>query len=396
MESKLIITRQGERIITALLEDGKICEFRCDNENAHSQLGNIYVGRVKNIVKNIQVAFIEIANGVSCYYPLEDCEQPHYTKKINSPKLVAGDELLVQVCKESNKTKPPTVTANLNFTGKYLVLTTGKCHLGLSGKLNPADKKRLKKLILPLCTPEFGFIVRTNASDATEEDLRNEARTLIETCQKLIQKAGFSSCFSLMYQNTPPWVNVLKDMYSTSFTAVITDDDTLYAQIKAYLTEYQPEDLHRLHFYEDKLLPLTKLYHIEKELSDALRERVWLKSGAYLVIQPTEALTVFDVNTGKYEGKKKQQDTFLKINLEAAEEIARQLRLRNISGIIVIDFINLKTPEYREELMRKLEVFLKKDPIKTVLVDITPLDLVEITRKKIRKPLIEQMSGEIR
>ena len=145
--------------------------------------------------------------------------------------------------------------------------------------------------------------------------------------------------------------------------------------------------------YEDKLLPLIKLYRLEQVLKEATQERVWLKSGAYLVIQPTEALTVIDVNTGKYEGRKNQQDTFLKINLEAAGEIAYQLRLRNLSGIIIVDFINMASGEYKETLLEELEKDLCNDPLKATLIGMTPLNLVEITRKKIRKPLREQMMG---
>ncbi len=157
-----------------------------------------------------------------------------------------------------------------------------------------------------------------------------------------------------------------------------------------YLEHYQREDLDKLRFYEDPLLPLIKLHSLETALENALKEKVWMKSGAYLVIQPTEALTVIDVNTGKFDGNKNQQDTFLKINLEAAREIAREIRLRNLSGIIVVDFINMDAAENRKLLMEEFASWLKLDPIKTTLVDMTALELVEVTRKKLRKPLLDQ------
>jgi len=167
----------------------------------------------------------------------------------------------------------------------------------------------------------------------------------------------------------------------------------LYEALADYLKEYQPWDLQKLRLYEDHLLPMPKLYNLEKALEEALRERVWLKSGAYLVIQPTEALTVIDVNTGKFEASKKKQQTFRKINQEAAREIARQLRLRNLSGIIVADFIDMENPDDKYALIETLRQELKKDPVKTVLVDMTPLGLVEITRKKVRKTLQEQLEN---
>ena len=169
----------------------------------------------------------------------------------------------------------------------------------------------------------------------------------------------------------------------------------LYKEVQSYLLEMQPEDIEKLRLYEDKLLPLHKLYSLENHLKNALHERVWLKSGAYLVIQPTEALTVIDVNTGKCISKKKDEQGYLRINLEAAKEVAKQIRLRNLSGIILVDFINLKEESSMEELLGFLQKELKKDPIVTTFVDVTKLQLVEITRKKIRKPLHETIGGKL-
>lgn len=390
MESKLIVVRKDRQILTALTENGKVCALSCYGEEEQSLLGNIYIGRVQKIVKNIGAAFIEIEKGFPCYYPLNDCETPIYTKKINSPVMVAGDEVLVQVNREAHKTKPPSLTTNLNFTGKYLVLTTGALRVGVSSKLDGGTRNRLKALISTIADGKYGFIVRTNAKDAQESEILKEAGYLISLCEDTIEKAKYRSAFTHIYQTSSPWLSQLRDTYGCGLS-VVTDDEALYGQMQEYLQAMQPEDLPRLSMYEDKLLPLSKLYSLEKAFKDALSERVWLKSGAYLVIQPTEALTVIDVNTGKYESKKKKQDTFLKINLEAAQEIARQLRLRNLSGIIIADFINMDTPEAKETLMHALKEFLHRDPVKTVLVDMTALNLVEITRKKVRKSLAEQM-----
>ena len=392
MDKKLIIVRYQGRILTALMENGRAAELHCDEEQRNSLLGNIYIGKVKNIVKNIRAAFIEIENGIQCYYSLSDNKDPIYIKKGSSKDMQAGDELLVQVCRENLKSKPPAVSSNLNFTGNYLVLTTGNKSTGMSSKLTQEEKKRLKEYLAPYLDSRFGFIVRTNAREVDQGTFVAEARLLKELYETVMQKARFRTCFSILHRNNPTtWLSTLRDIYKENLSQIITDDEALYGKIKEYLHQYQREDEEKLTFYQDDLLPLMKLYSLESAVENALKERVWMKSGAYLVIQPTEALTVIDVNTGKYDGHKKQQDTFLKINLEAAREIAVQIRLRNLSGIIVIDFINMESGEYRRQLMEEFDRILKKDPVKTTLVDMTALSLVEVTRKKVRRPFWEQI-----
>lgn len=392
MDKKLIIVRYQGRILTALMENGRAAELHCDEEQRNSLLGNIYIGKVKNIVKNIRAAFIEIENGIQCYYSLSDNKDPIYIKKGSSKDMQAGDELLVQVCRENLKSKPPAVSSNLNFTGNYLVLTTGNKSTGMSSKLTQEEKIRLKEYLAPYLDSRFGFIVRTNAREVDQETFVAEARLLKELYETVLQKARFRTCFSILHRNNPTtWLSTLRDIYKENLSQILTDDETLYEKIKEYLHQYQREDEEKLTFYQDDLLPLMKLYSLESAVENALKERVWMKSGAYLVIQPTEALTVIDVNTGKYDGHKKQQDTFLKINLEAAREIAVQIRLRNLSGIIVIDFINMESGEYRRQLMEEFDRILKKDPVKTTLVDMTALSLVEVTRKKVRRPFWEQI-----
>ena len=173
----------------------------------------------------------------------------------------------------------------------------------------------------------------------------------------------------------------------------MTDDEELYQELQAYLKESQPEDLDKLRWYQDPLLPLKSLYRLNRAVEEATSPRVWLKSGGYLVIEPTEALVVIDVNTGKYAEKKTMSETILKINLEAAREIGRQLRLRNLSGIIIIDFIDMKEEEHRRQLLKELEEVVRRDPIKTTVVEITRLNLVELTRKKLHRPLYEQLAA---
>jgi ribonuclease G len=392
---KLIITRQKEqdrgKVLSAFYEDGKATELSCFGMDEEQLLGSIYIGKVKNIVKNIEAAFIEIEGGILCYYSLREKEEPIYIKEKKGSKLSPGDELLVQVSREAVKTKAPTVTCNLNFPGKYLVLTTGKKQLGLSSKLSLEEKERLRKIAEPFPTGEFGVIVRTNAARASKEVLEEEFERLSKSCHRVLTMGKHQSCFSQVYQEPPAYAAAIRNIHKEQLLEIVTDDWKIYETLSLYLSEYQPEDQEKLHFYQEERPSLNRLYGITTAFKSALQERVWLKSGAYLVIQPTEALTVIDVNTGKYDGHKKIRDTFLRINMEAAGEIARQLRLRNLSGIIVVDFIDMEEDEDRKKLMEFLDNEIKKDPIKTVLVDMTPLGLVELTRKKVRKTLKEQV-----
>jgi len=381
------------RYLCAVLEDGVLMELSLEPKETPSLLGNIYIGKVKNLAPQIGAAFLEIADGVVCYYSLQENMDPIIVNRKHSESkkpLVEGDEIIVQVNREALKTKAPSVTSNLNFAGKYLVLTSGNKNLGISNKLPTDERDRLKKLLTSLCDGSFGLIARTNANGVEEHVLREELQRLKAKYIAVLEHGKTRTCFSLLYQEEPGYLSALKRLPKDTISDIVTDDPTLYEQLKAYLKEQQPEDLSKLRLYENRLLPLSKLHNLENELEDALKERIWLKSGGYLVIQPTEALTVIDVNTGKYEGGKKKQHTFRKINREAALETARQLRLRNLSGIILIDFIDMEDPNDRNELMEYLSQLLKKDPVKTVLVDMTKLNLVEITRKKERKTLYEQ------
>ena len=394
MNRKLIITTLNKKIVTAVLENEKIAELHCSSENEPQliQLGNIYVGRVKNIVANINAAFIEVSSGIECYYAIQENPTPIFTKKIGKKPLCIGDELVVQVSKEAVKTKAPTVTSKLNLTGKYAVLTYGDTRAGVSNKIDKLEKERLLELAKAYTTEDFGIIMRTNAKDADDKTLKSELEHLVSEYKQLISLAPTRICFSSLRNTPKEYLTELRNIYQEGLTDIIIEDKTIYEEVKAYLSKEQPEDIDKLRLYEDKLLPLHKLYSIETHLSNALKEYVWLKSGAYLVIQPTEALTVIDVNTGKCVSKKKDEETYYKINLEAAQEVARQIRLRNLSGIILVDFINLSNQEYTEQLLRMFDKELKKDPIATTLVDVTKLQLVEVTRKKVRRPLHEVMS----
>ena len=381
--------------VAALSEENRIVEIRLESDQEKSILGNIYTGQVENIASNIQAAFVQIEPGKRCYYPLAEAQRAVFSagRKGNGP-LRPGDELLVQVSRDAMKGKLPALTSNLNFTGRYLVLTTGDKKFGLSSKMSQEDRHRLSGWLKEEAErPDkaFGIIVRTNAADASKEEILKELEWLKGRYHKAVVQGRNRTCFSLVLETEPFYVAAVRDAYGRDLDEIITDVPEIREMILGYLEEISPELKEKLRFYQDKLLPLYKLYRVETALDAIQKEKVWLNSGGFLVIQQTEAFVSIDVNSGKYTGKKKMEETFRKINLEAAAEISRQLRLRNLSGIILIDFINMENPDHRDELFHVLQKLLRKDPIKSRAIDITPLHILEMTRKKVRRPVIEDI-----
>lgn len=397
--SKLVISamevKGRECVICCLAEEGQVMELRLEPLGKRSTLGNIYMGQVENLASNIQAAFVQIAPGERCYFPLSEAEHVIYAsgRKGNSA-LRPGDEILVQVSRDAMKGKLPAVTSNLNFTGKYLVLTTGEKKFGLSNKLCKDDRSRLSKWLEEEANrpeKEYGLIVRTNAADASKEEIVRELAYLRQQYIKTVVNGRSRTCFSQLYETEPFYMEAVRDVYSRDLEEIVTDVPEIRDRIAGYLEEISPEETRKVRFYEDSLLPLYKLYRLETVLEEIQREKIWLNSGGFLVIQQTEAFVSIDVNSGKFTGRKKAEETYRKINLEAAREIARQLRLRNLSGIILIDFINMENPDHQDELFHVLQKLLRKDPVKGKAVDITPLHILEMTRKKVRRPVIEDL-----
>lgn len=392
--SKLIITKKDQAILTALADGRKILQLGLEPLQEKAALNSIYIGKVQNVRKNINSAFIEIGGGIIGYYSLSDNPLHLFADGTWKKDLRQGDEILVQVARDAVKTKALVLTGRLSFTGKLAVLTAGKNGIGFSGKISSrAFKSSVRKALEAVDLEGFGLIVRTNAEAAGEEELLAEIRSLKAEYAQVIRSAPYRSCCSLLYQGPAAFLAGVRDAYSSQLEEIITDDPDLYQALSAYLKKEQPEDQEKLRFYQDPLLPLRSLYSLDRALEEASSKKVWLKSGGYLVIEPTEALVVIDVNTGKYSEKKTLKETIRKINLEAADEIGRQLRLRNLSGIILIDFIDMTEEEDRKDLLTYLEGVVKKDPVKTTVVEITKLNLVELTRKKLHRPLHEQLAA---
>lgn len=400
LSERIIITKaplkEGwgqEFFLAAAFDEKRMTQIQVEAVSKSSILGNIYIGRVENIATNIQAAFVNIAKGVSCFLPLEEAKNAVFTKKNGKKDLCIGDELLVEVTREKQKNKPASVSANLNFSGTYLILTTGNHLLGISKKLHATELERLQALLKDQITDTFGIVVRTAAKDASDEEILKELEMLTKQCHACLQGAMHRTAFTRLREAPPFYLQFLKNRNLTEVQKITTDIPSVHEVLLQHLQD--TKEAEKLHLYTDTQVSLFALYSLTHELERALHRQVWLPSGAYLVIDPTEALTVIDVNSGKNIKKKAREELVFFVNVEAAHEIARQLILRNISGICIIDFIDMKEKEHREELMHILRMDLKKDKVPATLVDITRLGLVELTRKKVQKSLKEQLQGDV-
>lgn len=392
MNSVLLLIERQNKILSLLYRENRLIQANA-YEKKQSLLESIYIGKIKNVVPGMEAAFVEFQPGVIGFLSLKSVNHPILTNRAFDGRFIAGDEIVVQVEQEGIKTKAPGLTGNLSFTGKYLVLTTGNQKTGFSNKLSSDQKKHWKQVLEntniyeTLEAEQVGLVVRTNAGSLTDTGIfLEEYNRLLEEKRKLLAEVKYRTCFSKLYQPPEAYLTQIRDLYDFSFEKIVTDNKEIYDKVTAFFPKQN-----NICFYQDTRISLEKLYRTESLLEEALGERVWLKSGGYLIIQPTEALTVIDVNSGKNQKKQTSEDYYFAINKEAAKEIALQLRLRNLSGIIVIDFINQKDADKEQELMRILNKLVKQDPVKTSVVDMTVLGLVEITRKKINKSLREQL-----
>lgn len=395
-EARYVITRYKNRIMYYTLNNAtnKFDSLGFSNEDAELNcIGNIYVAKVINVNKNLSAAFIEyLPNGIKGFLPFNPHNNVVLLNREYDGRLIAGDELLVQLEKEAVRTKEPVFTTNLSLAGKYCVVTSGNKIKSVSKKCSKEQREVLRCAIPK--DSDYGIIIRTNAVEQINniEIIKEECSNLIAEMNKIIQYGKHRTCFSCIWQAPPAYFTFLRDSSDFCFTKIITDDSDIYSKLKNYLQMYHSDLVNILELYNDPSYTLDKLHSIQTKIDELMGERVWLKSGAYLIIEKTEALYVIDVNSGKNMQKNIKGDYIYSINLESAHEIMRQIRLRNMSGIILIDFINMPDSESEEKLLYELKTLAKKDKIATTVVDITPLGLVEITRKKVQKSLQEQLS----
>lgn len=374
--TEIVITKFGDHLVSMLLKDGQPVEFQCVSEKNKVDIGNIYIGVVKNVVKNINGAFVEFDQDETGFLSMR-----HRQYK-------AGDEVLVQIKKEATEEKRPMLSDQIELTGKYLVLTSDKLSVGISNKIHQKEKKQeLKEMAEPLVTQEYGFILRTEAAKANKEDVLMEADQLSAKYHEIVAKRQYRKAPHLVDTNYNALEVLVHDIKPGSIDRIVTDQEEVGEQLKekgyeVSLCSYMAGDIERR-------------YRFRHYLSEVFKRKIFMKSGGFLYIEQTEAMAVIDVNTGKSIGKKDQEAHIKKINLEAAKEAARQIRLRNLSGIIMIDFIDMKSKDDEKELLQVMQHYLNWDSKKAVAVDITKLGIMEITRKKEKNPIFRQISIDI-
>lgn len=387
---QFVFTEWNKKKLGILFEDGKAMEIRCYEEG--SILGNVYRARVSNLSPNINAAFVDIKKGESCYLSMDD---------YHGEKLKVGDLVTVQVVRDKIKTKRYAVTTDISMQGDYAV-TTLFAPVGVSSKIaDNTRKKELKSLMQKLLAAEedaqlylaernvaeterikkldIGGIIRTQAEHADDAAIEREIEGQARLLYSIMKKSEYATQYTCLYHTEVEYIKDIRRLYALQDVEIVTDIPEV--------TEAIPE----IPLYTDEYT-LTLRYSLTSLLEKTLSKRAYLKSGAYLVIEPTEAMTVIDVNSGKSIKGKNAEEQFLKINIEAAKEIARQLRLRNISGIVMIDFINMKEEGHNQELMKRLAEYVRTDPVRTTVVDMTRLGLVELTRQKGKRALHEVFS----
>lgn len=393
-DGKILILKLHDKLLSLLLSGNQILSARAQHAKTIA-VGDIYIGKVQNISRNINAAFIDLGDKYLTFLPMADAAGAFVVNRKPDGTLKPGDEILVQVAKEPMKTKLAGVTTRISLSGRYAVIGTRcseKNTVQVSSKLSKKLQNRFRSQeALQTLSERYQVIVRTNAGTLTEDaPLLAEAKKLAETLTHILEIADKRTCYSCLYRSQPDYITFIQNAYRTEYDEIVTDLPDVYGTLQEF---FRDTDI-PIRLYEDNRLPLYKLYSVEMRIQELLDKKVWLKSGGYLVIEPTEALISIDVNTGKCETGKNAEETFLKINREAAEMIALQLRARNLSGMILIDFINLNQKDHEIQLMEYMRKLLRQDPVTANVVDMTGLGLMELTRKKVDSSFAEQMRKE--
>jgi ribonuclease E len=365
--------------------------------------GNVYRGRVQNVLPGMEAAFIDIGipkNAVlyrgDVRYDREDIEGGASQQPRIEDVLKAGQTILCQVTKNPIGAKGARLTQEVSLPGRFAVLVPNSSAFGISKRLGDNERRRLRRIIDEVKPAGHGMIVRTAAEGVSAEELQRDVTSLLEQWNIIEAEAKRSDAPGLLYREPELSVRILREELNPEYRAVVIDDPALFEQVRDYVRAVSPELSDRVEYYDPEVegLPIFERYHVHEQLHKALDRKVWLPSGGSLIIERTEALTVIDVNTGKNVGKTNLEETVYRNNLEAAEEVARQLRLRDIGGIIVIDFIDMEIRENRDKVAGSLRNALARDKTRTQVFDISELGLVEMTRKRVSEGLLETLSTE--
>lgn len=415
MRKDIIINSTVNELRVAILEDGEVVELLVERADARRIVGNVYKGKVTSVKPGLQAAFVDIG--------LEKAGFLHASDVVHSgtedddddddeaeggggdrrrgryepvpdiaTQLKVGDEILVQVTKEPISTKGPRLTADLSLPGRYLVMMPKGRHIGVSRKIaDRRERVRLKQHLQQHRPDKGAFIIRTAAEGAEENAIRSDVRYLSELGETIRVRAKEVPAPGLVHEDVGLVVGLIRDIFKEDVEELIIDDEEDRARLVEYARTFAPELEKRIRFYTGDL-PIFDHYDIEPEIKKSLDKRVWMKKGGYLIIEPTEALVSIDVNTGRFTGKRNQEDTIVQTNMLAASEVARQLRLRDLGGIIVVDFIDMESESNKRRVLAELRNHLKRDRARTKVFQVSGLGLIEMSRQRVRPSLLSQLS----
>jgi len=407
------VSAGGTRI--ALTESKRLVELHIERADYDRMVGNVYKGKIQNVIPGMQAAFIDIGYESNAFLPFSEISSPESFKNIsfddddditakskntgkqkinNGKNLLKGDDILVQVIKEPFSGKGPRVTTEVSIPGSLMVLVPNESYIGVSRKiLDKYEKRRLRRIVKDFKPDNFGLIVRTIAQGKDDSILESDFQRVWGKWQELDQKIKKKKSPTLLYQDFATSDQVIRDLFTPQIERLQVDDKYLYKRISSYIKDVSPDQLKKLELLRSKA-PIFNQNNIEDQIEKSLKRKVWMKSGAHLVLEQTEAMVVIDVNSGRFIGKKDHESNSLKINLEAAREVAAQLRLRDIGGLIVIDFIDLQDSENRKKVYNELRSHLMKDKAKVSLAEFSNFGLLEMTRQRVGLSLLHTVSVE--
>ena len=397
MSIEILINASSHEARAAVVENGVLQEVFLERASRRGLIGNIYKGKVSRVLPGMQAAFIEIGLERTAFLHASDILDPrHADTGIEPPRsesirtLVSeGSEILVQVLKDPLGSKGARLTTYVTLPSRYLVYMPHGSGLGISGRIeNEAERSRLRGALQSFSEEgrSEGFIVRTAAEDALVDALRADMMYLRKLWEVIRADGMRARAGALVHADLPLRLRALRDLMTSEVDRVLVDQPAAFSEMQQFARTFMPDALPRIELYEE-IRPVFELHHVEEEIQKSLDRKVALKSGGYLIIDQTEAMTTIDVNTGAFVGHRNLEETIFRTNLEASVAIARQLRLRNLGGIIIIDFIDMAEAEHRRQVLQSLEKALSSDHAKTTISSVSPLGLVEMTRKRTRESL---------
>lgn len=406
MKREILISATPQETRVAILEDEILVELMVDRPDAERLVGGIYLGQVQAVLPGIQAAFVDIGTEKAAFLhvsdvahdPTEDDEDDEEDDRSHryppiQDLIQKGERLLVQASKEPIGTKGPRVTSHISLPGRFLVFMPGSKHIGVSRKIDERDERSRLRALAREVLPEGtgGVIIRTAGEELTRATFEREFKMLHDTWKKIQRRAKGTKPPALIHREAKLTSGIIRDVFTEKVDALIIDSKEVHSEVKQYLSAMDPELMNRVHLYVDPV-PLFDKYGIEDAIREAFQRRVDLPSGGYIIIEPTEALVSIDVNTGRYTGKRDPEKTILRTNLDAAREVARQLRLRDIGGIIVCDFIDMETRANQDRVLQELRTHLNRDRARTRAFQVSELGLVEMTRQRVRPSLFQSLT----